>query len=177
MQCLKIIVSGEGGQGIQTIAKILQRAAFNNNKETLYVPNFGVEQRGGVSIAYLQISDEKIYYPKFQTADIAAVLSGRSVERVRDHIGANTLILYNSSLIKKINLKARALEPVDATNIALSNFSPKVFNMIILGRLLKYFSFLSREDIIRSMEDEMGEKFRKNNNLRLENIKALEYSE
>lgn len=177
MANFKILLAGEGGQGVQTIAKILQNAASNKNKETMYVPNFGVEQRGGVSIAFLQVSEDKIHYPKFQEADLAVLLSERSIGRTKDNIGKNTIIIYNSSLIKEPKIKAKSLEGVDATNIALNKLSPKVFNIIILGRMLKYFPFLEKEDIIKALEGELGEKFRKNNDLRLENMRALEYSE
>ena len=58
----KIVLAGEGGQGVQSIAKILVEAGYEANKEILYIPNFGVEQRGGVSVAFCQIGDEKIGY-------------------------------------------------------------------------------------------------------------------
>ena len=44
----KIVLAGEGGQGVQSIAKILVEAGYEAGKEVLYIPNFGVEQRGGV---------------------------------------------------------------------------------------------------------------------------------
>ena len=60
MSRTKIVLAGEGGQGVQSIAKILVEAGYEAGKQILYIPNFGVEQRGGVSIAFCQISDEKI---------------------------------------------------------------------------------------------------------------------
>lgn len=59
MSRTKIVLAGEGGQGVQSIAKILVEAGYEAGKQILYIPNFGVEQRGGVSIAFCQISDEK----------------------------------------------------------------------------------------------------------------------
>lgn len=43
----KIALAGEGGQGVQSVAMILTEAAALEGKEILYIPNFGVEQRGG----------------------------------------------------------------------------------------------------------------------------------
>lgn len=63
---VKIVLAGEGGQGVQSVAQILTDAAALEGKEILYIPNFGVEQRGGVSIAYVQIGDERIGAPKFK---------------------------------------------------------------------------------------------------------------
>lgn len=96
---IKIAVAGEGGQGVQTIAKMLADAAYGKGKNALYIPNFGVEQRGGVSIAYVQISDGEIGFPKFVEADILIPLSPRAVKRTQMHAGKNTIYIYDSSLI------------------------------------------------------------------------------
>lgn len=62
----KVAIAGEGGQGVQSIAEILAEAANEEGKNALYIPNFGVEQRGGVSIAFVQVSDGDIGAPKFR---------------------------------------------------------------------------------------------------------------
>lgn len=96
---LRICMAGEGGQGVQTVAEILAEAAYSSGKEAIYIPNFGVEQRGGVSIAFVQISDEKVGSPKFKKADILVVLSPRSVDRTKGYIQENTTYVYDSSAI------------------------------------------------------------------------------
>ena len=55
---------------MQSIAQILAEAAYDEGKNALYIPNFGVEQRGGVSIAFLQIGEGQIGAPRFVEADI-----------------------------------------------------------------------------------------------------------
>ena len=98
---VKIALAGEGGQGVQSIAEILAEAANDEGKNALYIPNFGVEQRGGVSIAYVQISDGPIGAPKFQKADILIPLSPRSVKRTQMYAGKNTIYVYDNSLIQE----------------------------------------------------------------------------
>jgi 2-oxoglutarate ferredoxin oxidoreductase subunit gamma len=98
---VKIAIAGEGGQGVQSIAEILAEAANEEGKQALYIPNFGVEQRGGVSIAYVQISDGQIGAPKFVTADILIPLSPRAVKRTQGHAGQNTVYIYDNSLIQE----------------------------------------------------------------------------
>lgn len=98
---IKIALAGEGGQGVQSIAEILAEAANEDGKNALYIPNFGVEQRGGVSIAYVQISDGPIGAPKFQKADILIPLSPRAVKRTRMHAGKETVYIYDNSLIQE----------------------------------------------------------------------------
>jgi 2-oxoglutarate ferredoxin oxidoreductase subunit gamma len=98
-QAIRIALAGEGGQGVQSIAEILAEAANELGKEALYIPNFGVEQRGGVSIAFVQIGDSQIGAPKFKTADILIPLSPRSVARTKQYCGKDTVYVYDNSLI------------------------------------------------------------------------------
>jgi len=168
----KILIAGEGGQGAQTVAKILQRTAFLSDEKSLYVPNFGVEQRGGVTMAYLQISSDEISYPKFSTADIAVLLSPRSVDRAKEHIDKHTDVVINSSLITEFNTKAKSTEKIDATNITLEKFSTRVFSAVVLGLIKKHFNY-SEKILEQAMEEELGSKFAKDENLREENFRAL----
>ena len=71
----RIVIGGEGGQGVQAAADILAQAAFEEGKEALYIPNFGIEQRGGVSLTFVQIGTEPVGSPKFQIAYLIVALS------------------------------------------------------------------------------------------------------
>ena len=81
MSLVRVALAGEGGQGVQSVAEILAEAAYNENKQAIYIPNFGLEQRGGVSIAFIQVSDERIGAPKFNKADVVIAMSERAVGR------------------------------------------------------------------------------------------------
>lgn len=96
---IKIAIAGEGGQGVQAIGEILAGAADALGFTALYIPNFGIEQRGGVSMAFVQISDEQIGSPKFEGGDIVVALSERAVERSKRHVTDRTLLVYDNSLI------------------------------------------------------------------------------
>lgn len=93
----RIAMGGEGGQGVQSAADILAEAAYEEGKEALYIPNFGIEQRGGVSLAFVQIGDEPAGSPKFKQADFVVALSGRSLERLIGFLWEDTIILYDSA--------------------------------------------------------------------------------
>ncbi len=96
----KIVAAGEGGQGVQSMAESLALAAHRGGWRALYMPNFGIEQRGGISLAFVQLSREEIGSPKFLTANLVIVLSRRSFERCRQYMDSRTVILYDSSLIQ-----------------------------------------------------------------------------
>ncbi|BBB89854.1 MAG TPA: 2-oxoacid:acceptor oxidoreductase family protein [Methylomusa anaerophila] len=102
---VKIAIAGEGGQGVQAVAEILAEAANEEGKNALYIPNFGVEQRGGVSIAFVQVSDGQIGAPKFQKADILIPVSPRAVKRTKMYAGKDTIYIYDNSLITEGEVK------------------------------------------------------------------------
>ena len=114
---IRIALAGEGGQGVQAIAEILAEAANQEGKQALYIPNFGVEQRGGVSIAYVQISDGPIGAPKFHKADILIPLSPRAIRRTKMHAGPDTVYIYDNSLIQEgeVNDNIVGLQYFDVT--------------------------------------------------------------
>lgn len=104
-----IALAGEGGQGVQLVGEILADSAYRAGLHSIYIPNFGVEQRGGVSIAFVQVSKEPIGSPKFKKADILVPLSKRAVERTRVYIKPETLYIYESSAIEPPHVNDRAM--------------------------------------------------------------------
>lgn len=170
----KIILAGEGGQGVQTIAQILADAAVAENKEVCYIPNFGVEQRGGVSIAFVQVGDEPVSFPKFIKGDIVIALSGRAVERTEQYIGKSTVFVYDStSNCHSPEVQAKAIKGIPALDVANSELTPRVFNMIILGAVLGATGVVKIESVEGVIDQKLGKKFEKDPQLRELNIKAL----
>ncbi|HYH02717.1 MAG TPA: 2-oxoacid:acceptor oxidoreductase family protein [Bacillota bacterium] len=119
----KIVLAGEGGQGVQLVGELLAETAYISNLESIYIPNFGVEQRGGVSIAFVQISQTPIGAPKFQKADLLVVLSPRSVERTKGYIKNDTFYLYDSSQIKTPGISDQAIGIQGYETVAPEGFS------------------------------------------------------
>jgi len=209
---VKIALAGEGGQGVQLVAELLAEAANQEGKEAIYIPNFGVEQRGGVSIAYVQISDEYIGAPRFKKGDIVVALSDRAITRTQVHVGPETVLVYDSSDLTtsgprdelvgqqfnhhetdsmlidvqanmigelpkhdKPNLpnNAKALIGIPATEVAKNELTARVFNMVILGAVLKATGVMDLEAIKRALEKKIGDKFAKSPELRELNHQAL----
>ena len=178
-QIKKIIIAGEGGQGIQTIAHAFAQAAFKDNLNVSFMPNYGVEQRGGVSLGFLQIGKGVIGFPKFETADILVILCERAVDRTRQYIGKNTLYIYDSDLIDSARLKAVYTEklPIPATSYATKNLEPKVFNMIIAGAILSELESIKMKTMVGVLEEILKDKYKAKPQLRHLNKRALEVGE
>lgn len=177
MSLIRIALAGEGGQGVQSIAEILAEAAYNENQQALYIPNFGLEQRGGVSIAFLQFSDRRIGAPKFQKADIVIALSERAVARTLSYSGPETLYVYDSSFKigpEGLPQEAKQIIALPAIETANNELHPRVFNIIIMGAVIGLSNVVSFEAAKAALEHKLGYKFEKDPKLRELNFKALE---
>lgn len=177
MSLIKIALAGEGGQGVQSIAEILAEAAYNENKQTIYIPNFGLEQRGGVSIAFIQFSDKRIGAPKFNKADVVIALSGRAVSRTATYSDKNTIYVYDSgSKVEKEDFpeEAKKIIGLPAIDTANHELHPRVFNIIIMGAVIGLTKVVSFEAAKEALEKKLGYKFEKSPELRELNFKALE---
>jgi len=176
-ETIKIALAGEGGQGVQSVAGIMVEAANDEGREALYIPNFGVEQRGGVSVAYCQISDEKVGSPKFQYADLVIALSDRAVRRTRQYANENTLYIYDSSIKeveKDLPQNAKKVIGIPALETAKKELHPRVFNIIIMGAAIEATKIIGMEQAKKAIEKKLGYKFAQKPELRELNYKALE---
>ena len=170
----KILISGEGGQGIQLISKCLAVSAQLDGRNSVYLANYGVEQRGGVSLGFIQISDEKIGFPKFQYADIIIILTQRAIDRVKEYIKKDTIIIADETLVKNDSLKGtQDVIMIPALKLASDNLVPRVFNTIILGALGAILKIDSKS-LKESVQSELSEKYKKSPELKHFNERALE---
>lgn len=175
---VKIALAGEGGQGVQSVAGIITDAAYAEGKEALYIPNFGVEQRGGVSIAFVQISDENnIGSPKFTKGDIVIALSDRAVRRTTQYVDENTVFIYDASIEgiqDDLPTNANKVLAIPAIEVSKNELHPRVFNVVIMGAAIGATGVISLEEAKKSIEAKLGYKFEQNPKLRELNFKALE---
>jgi 2-oxoglutarate ferredoxin oxidoreductase subunit gamma len=176
MARIKIALGGEGGQGVQSVAKILVEAANLENRHVIYIPNFGIEQRGGVSIAFSQISDEPIGEAKFAKGDIIMMLSDRAIDRCAQYVDPEkSIVIYDTSVCTKTpQFKAKEIIGIPANQIALEQLSPRVFNIVLLGVILKATNVVKLETCKQAIEMNLGKKFEGKPELRELNYKALE---
>lgn len=177
MGLIRVALAGEGGQGVQSVAEILAEAAYNENKQTIYIPNFGLEQRGGVSIAFIQVSDERIGAPKFNKADVVIALSQRAVPRTVGYSDKNTLYVYDSGFnvnFDELPKEAKKIIGLPAIDTANRELHPRVFNVIIMGAVIGLTNMVKYESAKEALEHKLGYKFEKNPDLRELNFKALE---
>jgi len=161
---IKVLFAGEGGQGVQVMAEILAKAAFGEQKASTYIPNFGVEQRGGISLAFVIVNLKPIPYPKFEKADFLAVLSDRAFARVKQYIGPKTKIIFGPA-VKTPKFKGLKLNS--------QGLPAKVWNIFVLAQVNQLGKIVAAESLIKTMDERFSQQFAQNPKLRELDLKAL----
>lgn len=119
---MKILLTGEGGQGIQTMAKIVSGAAYEQKFNVVYIPHYGVEMRMGISRAFIIISSHEISYPKFLKANILTVMTKREINSLDEFIKKDTIVINATELNKLITER---------------NLPSSALNMVVLGIIIR----------------------------------------
>ncbi len=143
---LKLLIAGDGGQGIQTIADLISQAAFHKDFSISHVPNYGLEQRGGASLAFIQIGDKDVTYPKFKNPDILLIMSDEARKRILDFIPQSK---------KVIDIKDY-LTILSQNNIPMNGCN--IFFLGILVRVLEENKIDIKNEIFSLLEKKLGSK-------------------
>lgn len=162
MNDIKIIIAGEGGQGIQTMAKVISSYAGNLNYHISYIPSFGVEQRGTPSVAFITLSKEKeINYPRFDKADYAIIMQQRALKSVEQYICKETKVIFDSSSVdaKSLNRDHGQFFAIPAIELSIDKFVPKAFNVMMLGKIASLLMF-PKKDFWRQIENSLIKKLK-----------------
>lgn len=154
MKC-DIILAGVGGQGILTIAYLLDNAAVNKGLRFKQAEVHGMSQRGGAVYSHLRISDREIIsdlVPEGQ-ADLILSVEPLEVQRYLGYLSRRGVVVSNVEPFKNIPdypadevvLAALAKLPravlVDAAAIAKAGKVPKAQNMAMVGAALPFLPF------------------------------------
>ncbi|GMO32759.1 MAG: 2-oxoacid:acceptor oxidoreductase family protein [Candidatus Azobacteroides pseudotrichonymphae] len=155
----EIIIAGFGGQGILSMGKILAYAGLLEGKEVTWFPSYGPEQRGGTANVTVILSDERISSPVLNEYNIAIILNQLSLEKFEQTLKAGGVLLYDKYRITQLPTRKNIrIFETDATNTSIKEGSTKVFNMIVLGGIIKITQIVKIESIIDSLKKSLPER-------------------
>jgi indolepyruvate ferredoxin oxidoreductase beta subunit len=160
-----IILSGVGGQGILTIAAVLDTAALSENLNIKQSEVHGMSQRGGAVQSHVRISDSEIYSDLIPEGKADLILSVEPMELLRyipflnkegwlvtdSNPFINTLDYPEQKDIYEQIKKHPNHVILDATEIAKNLGNSKVANMVLLGAAASMIP-LSEESLIKAIK-------------------------
>jgi len=155
----EIIISGFGGQGVLSMGKILAYSGLMDDKEVTWMPAYGPEQRGGTANVTVIVSDDKISSPILSKFDIAIVLNQPSLEKFEPKLKPGGILIYDGyGILNPPTRKDITIYRIDAMDKAAEMKNAKVFNMIVLGGLLKVAPVVSTSGVEKALRKTLPER-------------------
>lgn len=155
----EIIIAGFGGQGVLSMGKILAYSGLMENKEVTWMPAYGPEQRGGTANVTVIVSEERISSPILSQYDVAIVLNQPSLDKFESKVKPGGILIYDSfGIINPPTRKDINVYRIDAMDKAAELKNSKVFNMIVLGGLLKVCPIVSTDGLNKALYKTLPER-------------------
>ena len=161
-----IILAGVGGQGILSIAYVIDNAALADGLFFKQAEVHGMAQRGGAVQSHLRISDGAIWSDLIPKGEADMVLSVEPLEALRylDHLRPDGVVVSSSTPYRNIPdypeigqvLEALRRAPrsvvVDSEKLAKEAGTVKAQNIVLLGAA-SAFLLLKERSLLRTIED------------------------
>jgi indolepyruvate ferredoxin oxidoreductase beta subunit len=170
------MIVGVGGQGTLLASRILGNAVIRQGYDVKVSEVHGMSQRGGSVVTYVRFGD-KVYSPVIDKGEADFIVSFELLEAARwteflkpgGKLIANTQQInpmpviigaaeYPAELAAKMVAAGIDLDAVDALSLAEQAGSSKAVNLVLMGKLSKYFD-IPEEEWLTAIEQSVPPKF------------------
>ncbi len=158
---IAIKFAGAGGDGAQTAAMLLTRAAIHEGWDATHIPSYGPESRGGTSYADVHIAEEEVLSPAAPNPNLLVVFNAPSLQKFAPRVQPNGIIVYDSSVITDVpdvdpSIK---LYGVPFSEIAVKHLGKlMVKNIVALGAFQAATQIFPEETFLYAIEEMLTEK-------------------
>ena len=176
METKNVMIVGVGGQGSLLASKLLGDLLVEQGYDVKVSEVHGMSQRGGSVVTYVRYGD-KVYSPVIDKGEADFIISFELLEAARwaEYLRPGGRIIVNTQQIdpmpvitgaaaypEDILAKLRALglqvDAVDALEIAEQAGSAKAINIVLMGRLARYFD-VPQDEWQKALERVVPAKF------------------
>ena len=176
METKNVMIVGVGGQGSLLASKLLGRLLLGKGYDIKVSEVHGMSQRGGSVVTYVRFGD-KVYSPVIDRGEADFIVSFELLEAARwteylkpgGKLIANTQQInpmpviigaaeYPGELAAKMVAAGIDLDAVDALSLAEQAGSAKAVNLVLMGKLSKYFD-IPQEEWMAAIEQSVPPKF------------------
>ena len=152
-----IMIVGVGGQGSLLASKMLGQLLLSSGYDVKVSEVHGMSQRGGSVVTYVRYG-EKVYSPIIDKGEADYIISFEKLEAARyvSYLKKGGKIIvsnqeidpmpvsigaaqYPENLIEKMREAGADVDAIDALDLAMQAGSSKAVNLVLMGRLSKYF--------------------------------------
>ena len=157
---ISLKLAGSGGDGAQTAAMLIVRAAINEGFDATHIPSYGPESRGGTSYADVHVAKDEVLNPASPHPDILIAFNAPSLTKFGPTVKPGGTIIYDSSIVKEVP----ALDPsvklvgVPFTEIAVDLGKAVVKNIVALGALQAATGIFPKDTLIGAVRQALKDK-------------------
>jgi 2-oxoisovalerate ferredoxin oxidoreductase beta subunit len=130
-------LAGAGGDGAQTAAMLIARAAVNEGFDATHIPSYGPESRGGTSYADVRIAEQSVLSPAAPEPHALVAFNAPSLARFGPAVVPDGVIVYDSGAVSetpKLDSSVR-IHGVPCAQMAADLGKVMVKNIVALGAL------------------------------------------
>jgi 2-oxoglutarate ferredoxin oxidoreductase subunit gamma len=161
MERCRMVFSGSGGQGVITASIILAEAAvLHENLNAVQSQSYGAAARGGATRSDVIISDSTIDYPKVIQPNVLVCLTQDAYNKFYDIIRPGGLLITDARFVKtqkKVDAQQRELPMYESVMGKIGK--PIVFNICMLGSVIRMTNLLAPESIMKVLETRIPPDF------------------
>ena len=177
MKTKNIMIVGVGGQGSVLASKLLGHLLTAQGFDVKVSEVHGMSQRGGSVVTYVRYG-EKVYSPVVEKGEADFIVSFEILETARwlEYLKPDGQIVtstqqvdpmpvltgamaYPENLLEKIKATGVKVDAIDCLKLAEEAGSSKAVNLVLLGRLSRYFSDIQEDAWIEAVNSCVPPKF------------------
>jgi Pyruvate/2-oxoacid:ferredoxin oxidoreductase gamma subunit len=153
-------LAGAGGDGAQTAAMLVARAAINEGFDATHIPSYGPESRGGTSYADVRIAPHEVLSPAVPEPHALVAFNAPSLARFGPAVVPGGVVVYDSSVCPDPPALAPGVRmvAVPCTRIAQDLGRGMVKNVVALGALHEATRLLPVEAYLAALREALREK-------------------
>ena len=171
-----VMIVGVGGQGSLLASKLLGRLLVDEGYDVKVSEVHGMSQRGGSVVTYVRFGD-RVYSPVIEDGEADFIVSFEKIEAARyaEKLKKDGVVIVNTqqidpmpviigsavypeAILDEMKDKGIHVDAIDALSLAQQAGSAKACNIVLMGRLAKYFD-MPKEKWIAAIEKSVKPQF------------------
>ncbi|MGH2569764.1 MAG: 2-oxoacid:acceptor oxidoreductase family protein, partial [bacterium] len=157
---VSIKFAGAGGDGAQTAAMLLAKAAIREGFDATHIPSYGPESRGGTSYADVHVARDEVLSPACREPHCLVAFNAPSLAKFGPAVPENGIVVYDSGLIEEVPELRRGVRvvPVPFGDAAQQLGKALVKNMVALGALREASRIVPEESLDRTIAESLRDR-------------------
>jgi 2-oxoisovalerate ferredoxin oxidoreductase beta subunit len=153
-------LAGAGGDGAQTAAMLIARAAINEGFDATHIPSYGPESRGGTSYADVHVAEGEVLQPAAPEPQLLVAFNAPSLSKFAPRVARGGTVVYDRSVIREAppaDPRVRAIG-VPCSEIAQELGKLMVKNIVALGALQAATALFPPETFLAAIRQALKDK-------------------